>query len=150
MADDAVRDVHQAVSTLADVLRRTRSVAVVGVSDRFNRPSFGVAAYLLDHTGYDVYLVNPHVDEVLGRPVYPSLAALPAVPDLVDTFRRASALGEVADAAIAVGARTLWFQLGLLDDPAARRAREAGLHVVMDRCLKVEHARLIGPTPRAG
>ena len=129
---------------LEEVLATTRSVAVVGVSDRSTRPSFRVAAYLVDRTDYDVHLVNPHVDEVLGRPVYPSLAALPVVPDLVDVFRRASELTRVAEEAIAVGARTLWLQLGLADAEVARRGREAGVEVVMDRCLKVEHSRLIG------
>ncbi len=129
------------------VLLATRSVAVVGISDHPTRPSFGVAAYLVDRTDYDVYLVNPHITEVLGRPVYPALDRLPVVPDLVDTFRRSSALGEVADAAIEVGARVLWFQLGLRDEQAADRARRAGLEVVMDRCLRTEHTRLVGAKP---
>jgi uncharacterized protein len=127
---------------LAAILRDTRSVAVVGVSPDPTRPSHGVARYLLTATDYEVYLVNPHVDEVLGRPVHPSLAALPVRPDLVDVFRRPAELPGVAEEAVAAGARTLWLQLGLHDEAVAARAGAAGLTVVMDRCLKVEHARL--------
>lgn len=127
---------------MRSLLARTRSVAVVGVSPDPARASHGVAAYLIAHTSYDVHLVNPAATRILGRPVHPSLADLPVVPDLVDVFRRAEHLPGVLAETLAVGAGALWLQLGLVDEDVARRAREHGLDVVMDRCLKVEHARL--------
>lgn len=132
------------------VLRRTRTVAVVGASTNPARPSNFVSTYLLAESGYDVYFVNPREREVLGRPAHPSLAALPVVPDLVDVFRRRSELGAVLDEAVAVGASTFWCQLGLSDDDVARRGEAAGLTVVMDRCLKIEHARFAGGLHLAG
>ena len=133
------------------LLHRTRTVAMVGVSSNPARPSYFVATYLTSSsTDYDVYFVNPAATEILGRPVYPSLAALPVVPDLVDVFRRPDDLPGVADEAITIGARTLWFQLGLWHVDAARRALAAGLDVVMDRCLKIEHARFHGGLHLAG
>ena len=128
-----------------ELMLRTRSVAVVGVSANPGRPSHTVSRYLIDHADWTLYFVNPTVDTVLGRPVYPSLAALPEVPDMVDVFRRADHLPEVVDEAIAVGAASIWFQLGLIDDVAAARAVDAGLDVVQDRCLEIEHARLLRP-----
>ena len=121
-----------------ELLARTRSVAVVGVSADSSRPSRRVAAYLIEATDWNVYLVNPNLDTALGRDVYPSLVDLPEPPDLVDTFRRSEHLPSVADAAIAAGAGALWFQLGLIDDAAAAKAAEAGLDVVQDHCLRVE------------
>jgi predicted CoA-binding protein len=129
---------------LRQILTDTRSVAVVGASARPARPSYGVVRYLLDDTDYDVYLVNPTIDEAHGLPVYPSLAALPTRPDMVDVFRRSSELGGVYEEASAVGADTLWLQLGLSDAGIATRGAAAGMAVVMDRCLLVEHARLLG------
>jgi uncharacterized protein len=129
-----------------DLLRATRSVAVVGVSDKPDRPSHGVASYLIEHTDYEVWLVNPRLTTLFGRTVHPSLAELPAAPDLVDVFRRSSELPGVTEEAIDADARALWFQLGLYDEKAALTATSAGLTVVMDRCLKVEHQVLVGPT----
>ena len=126
-----------------DLLRRTRSVAIVGVSDNPRRPSHTVTRYLIDHTEWALWLVNPTVEELFGRPVYPSLAALPEPPDMVDVFRRTEHLAGVVDESIAIGASSVWFQLGLTDDVAAERAADAGLDVVQDRCLQIEHARLI-------
>lgn len=123
---------------------------MVGASANPARPSHFVATYLLASTDYEVWFVNPAADEILGRPVYPSLADLPAPPDLVDVFRRPDDLPTVLDETIAVGAHTLWLQLGLRDDAIARRARAAGLRVVMDRCLKIEHARFDGGLHLAG
>lgn len=120
------------------LLARTRSVAVVGVSSDSTRPSRRVAAYLIGATEWSVYLVNPNLETALGRPVYPSLADLPEPPDIVDTFRRAEYLPGVVDAAVAVGAGAVWFQLGLIDDNAAATANAAGLDVVQDHCLRVE------------
>lgn len=132
------------------VLRRTRTVAVVGASAKPHRASNFVATYLLASTDYEVWFVNPHESEILGRPVYPSLAALPAAPDLVDVFRRPADLPDVLTDAVDVGARTLWLQFGLFVPDIARKAEAAGLTVVMDRCLKIEHARFHGGLHLAG
>lgn len=126
------------------ILRDTRSVAIVGVSADPMRPSHGVWRYLKSATDYELYLVNPTLREIDGDTVYPSLADLPVVPDMVDVFRRREHLHSVLNEAIAVGAKTLWLQQGLWDDDVARDGAAAGLQVVMDRCLKVDHARLIG------
>jgi predicted CoA-binding protein len=132
------------------ILRRTHSVAMVGASPNPARASNFVATYLLGSTGFDVYFVNPNASEILGRPVYPSLDALPVTPDLVDVFRRPEDLPDVLDATIATGASTFWTQFGLYDEELAERGVEAGLTVVMDRCLKVEHARFHGGLHLAG
>lgn len=132
------------------LLRRTRSVAVLGASANPARASNFVATYLLASTDFDVYFVNPNATEILGRPVYRSLAELPVVPDLVDTFRRPEDLSSVLDEVLAVGARTWWLQFGLWVPELARKAQESGLAVVMDRCLKIEHARFHGGLHLAG
>ena len=132
------------------VLRATRTVAVVGASANPSRASNFVATYLLAETKYEIWFVNPSVSDILGRPVYPSLADLPAKPDLVDVFRRPADLPAVAAEAIDAGAATLWLQLGLSDAAVAERATAAGLAVVMDRCLKIEHARFRGGLHLAG
>lgn len=145
------------------ILRETRTVAVIGASPNPARASNFVATYLLACTDYDVYFVNPQASEILGRPVYPSLAELPVVPDLVDVFRRRADLPGVLDEVVALadgdasattaargGPHTFWTQFGLLDEAVAERAVAAGLEVVMDRCLKVEHARFHGGLHLAG
>jgi uncharacterized protein len=126
------------------ILRETKSVAIVGVSADPMRPSHGVWRYLKSASDYALYLVNPMVSEIDGDVVYPSLADLPVVPDMVDVFRRREHLHSVLSDTIEVGAKTLWLQQGLWDDDVARDGAAAGLQVVMDRCLKVDHARLIG------
>jgi len=133
-----------------DVLRSTRSVTLVGASNNPARPSYFVATYLLASTDYDVTFVNPRLTELLGRPVYPSLADLPSKPDLVSVFRKHDDLPGVADEVIAVGARTLWLQLGLWHEAVAEHAADAGLNVVMNRCVKIEHARFAGGLHLAG
>jgi predicted CoA-binding protein len=132
------------------LLRRSKTVAIVGASDNPSRASYFVATYLLSTSPYEVWFVNPRLTEILGRPVYPSLAALPGVPDIVDVFRRAADLPQVLDEAIAVGAPAIWLQLGLWDEDVAARGEAAGLTVVMDRCLKIEHARFHGGLHLAG
>ena len=127
-----------------EVLSTARTVAVVGVSDKPERPSHDVASYLIEHTDYEVWLVNPRLTTLFGRTVHPSLADLPGAPDVVDVFRRHTELAHVTDEAIAADAKTLWFQLGLYDETAATTATSAGLTVVMNKCLKVEHSALIG------
>lgn len=132
------------------LLRRTRSIAIVGASNNPSRASYFVTTYLLSSSPYDLYLVNPRETEILGQPVYPSLDALPVVPDLVDVFRRHDDLPTVLDETIAVGAKALWLQLGSWHEDVARRGEAAGLDVVMDRCVKIEHARFHGGLHLAG
>jgi hypothetical protein len=133
------------------ILHQTRTVAVVGASSNPARPSYFVATYLLSSSAdYQVWFVNPRETEILGHPVVPSLADLPDRPDLVDVFRRNDDLPAVAEEAIAIGAHTLWIQLGLWNDDAAAVAHGAGLDVVMNRCLKIEHARFHGGLHLAG
>lgn len=125
------------------IIRNSRSVALVGVSANPIRSSNFVASYLI-RTDFLTYPVNPMYDDVLGMRCYPSLADLPEVPDIVDIFRREDQIPGVVSEAIAVGAKVVWFQLGLRHDEAARMALDAGLAVVQDRCLKIEHARFAG------
>lgn len=133
------------------ILDTTRSIAIVGASSNPARASHFVATYLLSSsTDYEVWFVNPREHEILGRPVYPSLADLPEPPDLVDVFRRSSELPTVATEAVAVGAHTFWAQLGLHNDEAVEIAWRGGLSVVMNRCLKIEHARFAGGLHLAG
>ena len=132
------------------ILRRTHTVAIVGASDNSSRASYFVATYLLASSDYQVYFVNPRVDRILDRPVYPSLGDLPVVPDLVDVFRRRDDLPQVLAETLAVGATTFWLQLGLWHEEVARTGQTAGIEVVMDRCLKIEHARFHGGLQLAG
>ena len=129
---------------IEQILRETRTVAIVGASANPQRASHEVWSYLRSASHYQLYLVNPTVSEIEDTPVYPSLADLPVVPDLVDVFRRREHLPGVLDDTIKVGAKVLWLQLGLWHDQVARDGAAAGLRVVMDRCLKVDHARLLG------
>ncbi|GAA4662418.1 MULTISPECIES: CoA-binding protein [Amycolatopsis] len=131
------------------ILRRTKSVTIIGASDNPARPSFFVATYLLSSSRYRVNFVNPRLKTLLGQPVYASLADVPDV-DLVSVFRKHSDLPDVAEEVIKAGARTLWLQLGLWHEPVAGRATEAGLDVVMNRCVKIEHARFAGGLHLAG
>ena len=125
------------------ILREASTVALVGVSANPIRSSNFVASYLM-RTDFTIYPVNPMYEEVLGMKCYPSLKDLPEVPDIVDVFRREDQIPGVVEEAIEVGARVVWFQLGLRHDGAARMAIDAGLEVVQDRCLKIEHARFSG------
>ena len=125
-----------------EILASARTIAVVGLSDKPDRESHMVARYL-QANGYRVIPVNPAVAEVLGERSYPDLVSIPPeiAIDVVDIFRKPEFIPAIVDAAIARGARVVWMQLGLADNAAAQRARAAGLEVVMDRCMKVEHAR---------
>lgn len=123
------------------ILRESKVVAVVGLSPKAERPSFRVAGYLKDH-GYRIIPVNPTVDEALGEHSYPSLKEVPERVDVVDVFRRPEDVPGVVEEAILVGARAIWMQEGVVNEAAAARAREAGLLVVMDRCMLKEHERL--------
>ena len=131
------------------IIREANSVALVGVSANPIRSSNFVASYLI-RTPLTSYPVNPRYEEVLGLRCYPSLHDLPEVPDIVDIFRREDQIPTVVDEAIEVGARVVWFQLGLRNDAAAAKALDAGLEVVQDRCLKIEHARWAGGLHLAG
>ena len=126
--------------TIKEVLENCKTIAVVGLSSDPERPSHGVASYMR-RRGYKVIPVNPNETEVFGDKAYASLADVPEKIDLVDIFRRSSEAGNAVDEAIAVGARAVWLQEGVIDDDAAERAQHAGLLVVMDRCWLKEHAR---------
>jgi len=132
------------------LLRRAKSIAIVGASDNPARASYFVATYLLGSSNYDVYFVNPRATEILGRPAYASLADLPVTPDIVDVFRKHDDLPGVAEEAVTAGAQTLWLQLGSWNEQAAKIAEDGGLAVVMDRCVKIEHARFHGGLRLAG
>lgn len=137
------------ISSLRRILKSNRTIAVVGLSANWWRPSYFAAKYMQEH-GYRVIPVNPAYEEVLGEKCYPSLRDIPFPVDMVDCFRRSEEIGPLADEAIAIGAKCLWMQLGVINEAAAARAREAGLDVVMDRCVKIEHARLFGGLGWAG
>ena len=125
------------------ILERYRRIAMVGLSSNPFRPSHFAAIYLLSE-GYDVIPVNPRESTILGRKSYPSLAAAPGPIEVVDIFREPAAAPAIVEEAIAVGAKVVWMQLGVINEEAAERARAAGLEVVMDRCMKIEHARFFG------
>jgi predicted CoA-binding protein len=141
MADD--------IPTLRRILQRDRTIAIVGLSAQWHRPSFFAAKYLQQH-GYRVVPVTPQYPEVLGEKAYPCLEDIPFAVDMVDVFRRPAELPGIARSTVAIGARTLWQQLGVANEEADRIAREAGLASVMDRCVKIEHARLFGGLHWAG
>jgi len=127
---------------LRRILQESHVIAVVGLSSNEQRPSYRVAQYLLAH-GYTVIPVNPAESEILGQKCYASLAEIPQKVDVVDCFRKAADIPPLAEAAIAIGAKTLWLQLEIINDLAAQRASSAGLNVVQDRCIKIEHAQLL-------
>ncbi len=131
------------VAGLRRILMQCRTIAVVGLSANWHRPSYFAAKYMLEH-GYTVIPVNPAYKEVLGQACYPSLRDVPQKVDMVDCFRRAEDIPAIADETIGIGARVLWMQLGVINPEAARKAEAAGLKVVMDRCVKIEYARLFG------
>ncbi|WP_413455428.1 CoA-binding protein [Glutamicibacter sp. FR1] len=133
-----------------EILSETKTIAIVGASNKPSRASYFVATYLLSSSRYKVYFINPVLDEILGQPVYKSLADLPETPDLVEVFRKHDDLPGVLDEALAVGAKTLWLQLGSWHEEVAHRAEAAGMNVVMDRCVKIEHARFHGGLRLAG
>jgi predicted CoA-binding protein len=131
------------VAGLRRILMQNRTIAVVGLSANWYRPSYFAAKYMLDH-GYEVIPVNPAYREVLGQKCYPSLRDVPQKVGIVDCFRRAEDIPAIAEEAIGIGAGVLWMQLGVINPEAVRRAEAAGLEVVMDRCVKIEYARLFG------
>ncbi len=128
---------------IAELLTNARNIAMVGASDRPDRPSYGVMRFLQSH-GYRVFPVNPQItgEHVHGEFVWRELAQIGEPIDIVDIFRRPQAAGEAVDEAIAVGAKAVWLQLGIVNEEAAQRAEAAGLQVIMDRCIKIEIMRL--------
>ena len=126
---------------IAEILRIGRTVAVVGLSAKRYRPSYGVAEYM-QRAGYRIIPVNPHETEVLGEKCYPDVESVPEPIDIVDIFRRSEFVPEIVEAAIRKGAKAIWMQEGVIHEEAARRAQEAGLAVVMDRCILKDHRRL--------
>lgn len=126
---------------IAAIIRNYHTIAVVGLSPDPSRPSYQVAHYLQSQ-GYRIIPVNPKCQEILGEPCYPRLQDIPEPVEIVDIFRQAEAIPAIVEEAIAIGAKVVWMQLGLEHPAAALRARQAGLQVVMNRCLKVEHAQL--------
>jgi len=141
MADD--------IQTLRRILHDNRVIAVVGLSANWYRPSFFAAKYMLEH-GYTIVPVNPAYKEVLGQKCYVSLRDIPTKVDIVDCFRKTEEILPIAEDAIAIGARVLWQQLGVTNEAAACKAEAAGLDSVMNRCVKIEHARLFGGLNWAG
>lgn len=137
------------ISTLRRILRETRTIAVVGLSVEWHRPSYFAAKYMQEH-GYRVIPVNPRYREVLGERCHPALADIPEPVDLVDVFRRTEDVLPIARAAIAIGARCLWQQIGVRNLEAEQLVVAAGLDSVMNRCVKIEHARLFGGLHWAG
>ncbi|MCB1897316.1 MAG: CoA-binding protein, partial [Rhodocyclaceae bacterium] len=131
------------ISGLRKVLSEDRVIAVVGLSANWYRPSYFAAKYMQER-GYRIVPVNPAYDEVLGERCYPSLRDVPEPIDMVDVFRRPADVMPVVEDAIAIGARSLWLQLGVINAEAVARAEAAGLRVVMDRCVKIEYGRLFG------
>lgn len=130
-------------TALRDLLGSARVIAVVGMSDNPARASYQIGRYL-KRAGYTIYPVNPTLTEIEGETVYATLADVPEPIDIVDVFRRPEFLAGVVDEAIAVGAKAVWAQLGISDEDAARKAEAAGIPMVMDHCIKVDHARLMG------
>ncbi|MDE2359005.1 MAG: CoA-binding protein [Betaproteobacteria bacterium] len=137
------------IAGLRRILVRSHTIAVVGLSAQWHRPSNFAAKYMQAH-GYRVIPVNPTYASVLGEICYPSLRAIPMPVDIVDCFRKAPEMPALADDAVAIGAKVFWMQLGIESDAAARRASDAGLDVVMNRCVKIEHARIMGGLNWAG
>jgi predicted CoA-binding protein len=137
------------IPTLRRILREYRTVAVVGLSANWYRPSYFAAKYLQEH-GYRIIPVNPAYDSVLGEKCHKSLRDIPGKVDIVDCFRKSEEIPALADEAIAIGAKVLWMQLGVRSAEARRKAEAAGLEVVEDRCMKIEHGRFFGGLGWAG
>jgi len=140
------------IHELRRILGSCHTLAVVGLSPQWHRPSFFAAKYMQEH-GYRIVPINPSAPEILGQRSYPSVTAAVEAGekiDMVDCFRKSADIAPIADEAIAVGARCLWMQIGVIDEASAAKARAAGLAVVMDRCVKIEHARLFGGLNWAG
>jgi predicted CoA-binding protein len=130
------------MAPILDLLNKSRVIAVVGLSNKRARPSYGVAEYM-QHQGYRIIPVNPNESEVLGEKCYPRLEDIPEHVDIVDIFRRSELVAPVVESAIRIGASAVWMQEGVIDQVAARKAKAAGLAVVVDRCILKEHQRFL-------
>jgi len=137
------------IPTLRRILKENHVIAMVGLSANWYRPSYFAAKYMIDH-GYRVIPVNPAYREVLGQKCYPTLREIPHKIDIVDCFRKPPEIPPIARDAVAIGAKVLWMQLGIRNEEAAKIALDAGLDVVMNRCVKIEHARILGGLNWAG
>jgi predicted CoA-binding protein len=140
----AIPDGNPPCEDIADILKDSRSIAVVGCSPKASRDSHQVARYLLDH-GYDVIPVNPGQREILGRTCYGSLRDIPVSVDVVDIFLNPKRVPPIVDQAIETGAKVVWMQLGVVENASASKARKKGIQVVMNRCIKQEHRKLVPP-----
>jgi len=131
------------IATLQRVLSSSKTIAVVGLSADWYRPSYFAAKYMQEH-GYKVIPVNPKYQEILGEKCYPDLASIPCKVDIVDVFRKPEDALPIAKEAVAIGAKHLWLQIGVINEEASELAKKSGLTVVMNRCVKIEYARLFG------
>ena len=133
--------------TIQEILESYKHIAVVGISEKSERPSHSVAKYLI-HAGYTIYPVNPYLDSIFGITCYPSLLDIPAEErsniEIVDIFRKPAEAGPIVEQSIEIGAEVIWMQLGVTNPDAARKAREAGLEVIEDRCIAIEHSHIFG------
>ena len=125
------------------LLQESKNVAIVGISNKEDRASYQVAKWLQENSHFTLFFVNPVIDEVLGQKTYPSLADIPEQIDMVDVFRKAEDCPSVLEKALAIGAKSTWLQLGISNDEVAAKGSEAGMKVVMDRCIKIDYAALI-------
>ena len=125
------------------LLQESKNVAIVGISNKEDRASYQVAKWLQENSHFTLFFVNPVIDEVLGQKTYPSLADIPEQIDIVDVFRKAEDCPSVLEKAIAIGAKSIWLQLGIANDVVAAKGTAAGMQVVMDRCIKIDYANLI-------
>ena len=128
---------------ISELLRKAKTVAIVGASDNPERPVYGVSQWLLDNSHFDLYFVNPRLQTLFGHKVYPSIADIPEWVDIVDVFRNVADIPTVLDESIAVKAKSMWLQLGLKDDVSANRAVKNGLQVVQNRCIKIDYNSLL-------
>ena len=132
----------QQTATIRRILKDSKTIAVVGLSPKPHRPSHQVASYLME-AGYAIIPVNPGQDTLLGLPCYPNLQAIPGPVDMVDIFRRSEFVLPIVEGAVSIGAKFIWMQEGIVNEVAARKAEEAGLTVIMDRCTKIDHMNLL-------
>ena len=128
---------------ITELLRKAKTVAIVGASDNPERPVYGVSQWLLDNSHFDLFFVNPRLQTLFGHKVYPSIADIPEWVDIVDVFRNVADIPTVLDESIAVKAKSMWLQLGLKDDVSANRAVKNGLQVVQNRCIKIDYNSLL-------
>ena len=127
---------------ISELLRNSKTVAIVGISDKPDRPSYGVARYLIENSHFDLFFVNPLLEEVLGKKVYKSLKDIPVAIDIVDVFRKPADCPEVLAESVEIGARAIWLQLGIDVPEVDTKGEAAGLKVVMDRCIKIDYAAM--------